>query len=151
MSNADEHRQRELATISKYEATNGKEAGEGWASGLPLIILTTRGRTSGVPRKVALVYDVQDGVYAVVASGPDPIGGSTKYSQWYLNLVANPQVTVNDKGDVFQGVARTASEEEKTEWWPRLTAIWPDYDMYQANTTKNIPVVLIERATGEVF
>ncbi|OBB14651.1 hypothetical protein A5761_01765 [Mycolicibacterium setense] len=140
----DAHREAEAATIARYEATDGKEVGGGWAEGLPLIILTTRGRTSGKPRKVALVYVEQDGVYAIVASGPDPLGGSTKYSQWYHNLVADPKVTVRDKGNVFEAVARIASDEEKAAWWPRLTEAWPDYDMYQERTTKIIPVVLLE-------
>lgn len=143
MSN-DDHRKQEQQTIARYEATNGENAGDGWLEGLPLVILTTRGRKSGEPRKVVLVRCVHDGVYAVVGSGPDPIGGTPKHSQWYLNLVADPHVTVRDGDVVYDAVARTASPDEKAEWWPRVCAVWPDYDRYQANTTKNIPVVLLE-------
>ncbi|WP_375501608.1 nitroreductase family deazaflavin-dependent oxidoreductase [uncultured Jatrophihabitans sp.] len=143
MSNED-HRKQELQTIARYEATNGAHAGDGWLEGLPLVILTTVGRKSGEPRKVVLVRCVHDGVYAVVGSGPDPIGGTPKHSQWYLNIVNDPNVTLRDQDTIYDAVARTASPEEKAEWWPRVCAVWPDYESYQANTTKNIPVVLIE-------
>src|SRR5579862_1530892 len=144
----NEHLQREAATIERYEASNGEDVGDGWLKGLPLVILTTRGRTSGKPRKAVLVAAVHDGVYAVVGSGPDPIGGTPTHSQWYHNLVADPRVTVRDRGEVFEAVARIATAEEKAVWWPRATAIWPDYDQYQANTTKDIPVVLLERTSA---
>src|SRR5580704_13232515 len=147
MSHEDEHREREAATIALYEASNGEDVGDGWLKGLPLVILTTRGRTSGKARKTVLVAAVHEGVYAVVGSGPDPIGGTPTHSHWYLNLVADPKVTVRDRGEVFEAVARTATPEEKAVWWPRAVAIWPDYDQYQANTTKNIPVVLLERTS----
>ena len=143
MSNEDHHKQ-EQETIARYEATNGEKAGDGWLEGLPLVVLTTRGRKTGAPRKVVLVRCIHDGVYAVVGSGPDPIGGTPKHSQWYLNLVADPNVTVRDRDTIYDAVARTASPEEKAEWWPRVCAVWPDYDQYQANTTKDIPVVLLE-------
>jgi deazaflavin-dependent oxidoreductase (nitroreductase family) len=148
LSSAEEHHQREMDTIARYEASDGQAELKGWLAGLPLVILTTRGRTSGKPRKVALVYCEHDGVYAVVGSGPDPIGGTPIHSNWYLNIVNDPRVTVRVGGDVFEAVARTATPEEKAVWWPRATAVWPDYDQYQANTTKDIPVVLLERTTA---
>jgi deazaflavin-dependent oxidoreductase (nitroreductase family) len=147
LSPAEQHRQHEMATIARYEATGGALATEGWLAGLPLVVLTTRGRSSGKPRKVALVRCEHEGVYAVVGSGPDPIGGTPIHSNWYLNLVNDPKVTLRDRDEVFEAVARTATPEEKALWWPRATAIWPDYDKYQANTTKDIPVVLIERTS----
>lgn len=148
LSHAEQHRQTEMATIARYEATDGDAEFGGWLAGLPLLILTTRGRTTGKPRKVALVFAEHEGVYAVVGSGPDPIGGTPVHSNWYQNVVNDPKVTLRDKGKVFEAVARTATPEEKAVWWPRATAIWPDYDQYQANTTKDIPVVLIERISA---
>jgi deazaflavin-dependent oxidoreductase (nitroreductase family) len=140
----EDHIQGEKTAIAEYEATNGEKNGGGWREGLPLVILTTRGRTSGKPRKVVLTYALHQGVYAVVGSGPDPIGGTPVHSQWYLNLVADPKVTLRDRDTVFDAVARTATPEEKAAWWPRVCAVWPDYEQYQANTTKDIPVVFIE-------
>src|SRR5207247_4157715 len=97
MTKDQEHLQRELPKIAQYEATGGQEASD--LMGVPLIVLTTRGRTSGKPRQVMLVRCVHDGVYAVVGSGPDPIEGSTRHSQWYLNLVNDPRVTVRDRDE----------------------------------------------------
>ena len=67
-----------------------------------------------------------------------------KHPVWYLNLVANPEVTLQDGDQVLDLRARTADAKEKRHWWPRLTAAWPPYDKYQSSTERDIPVVLLE-------
>ena len=64
---------------------------------------------------------------------------------WYLNLVDDPEVHVQVKGDRFAAHARTATAEEKPELWKTMTAIWPDYDQYQQRTEREIPVVILTR------
>ena len=142
MSNEDHHKQ-EQQTIARYEASNGEDAGDGWLEGLPLVILTTRGRKSGEPRKVVLTRCLHEGVYAVVGSGPDPIGGTPTYSQWYLNLVADPHVTVRDRTSPLKPWRGPRAQKKKSSGGLEFAAVWPDYEQYQANTTKDIPVVLL--------
>jgi F420H(2)-dependent quinone reductase len=126
--------------VRLYESTGGKEGGT--LEGAPCVILTTKGRKSGKLRKTPLMRIEHDGVYAVVAS----LGGAPKHPVWYLNLVANPDVTLQDGDAVLDLRARTASSDEKRHWWPRLTAVWPPYSEYQSKTERDIPVVLLEHA-----
>ncbi len=124
--------------VEEYERTGGREAGV--LEGKPVVILTTRGRKSGKLRKSALMRVERDGRYAVVAS----MGGAPKHPVWYLNLVADPAVTLQDGDQVLTMRARTATPEERRDWWPVATAAWPPYDEYQTKTDREIPVVLFD-------
>ncbi|MGD0379163.1 MAG: nitroreductase family deazaflavin-dependent oxidoreductase [Acidimicrobiales bacterium] len=124
--------------VALYEATEGKEGDT--LEGKPVIILTTRGRRTGAVRKTPLMRVEHDGRYVVVAS----MGGAPQHPVWYLNLVADPRVTLQDGAQVTELRARTATPEERAEWWPRAAAAWPPYDDYQKNTDREIPVVILE-------
>jgi F420H(2)-dependent quinone reductase len=124
--------------VSLYESTGGAEGN--LLEGAPCVILTTRGRKSGKLRKSPLMRVAHDGSYAVVAS----MGGAPKHPVWYLNLVANPDVTLQDGTDVLDLRARVVSGDEKAEWWARATEVWPNYDQYQASTERQIPLVVLE-------
>jgi deazaflavin-dependent oxidoreductase (nitroreductase family) len=124
--------------VRLYEESGGTEGT--LLEGAPCVVLTTVGRTSGKLRKSALMRVEHDGTYAVVAS----MGGAPEHPKWYLNLVDNPAVVLQDGPKVLDMVARTASAEEKAAWWPRATAVWPPYDDYQASTQRDIPLVLLE-------
>jgi len=126
--------------VTLYESTDGKEGGT--LEGKPVVILTTRGRKSGALRKTPLMRVEHDGRYVVVAS----LGGAPQHPVWYLNLLADPRVTVQDGGKVMELRAHSASPEERELWWPRATAAWPAYDDYQKNTDREIPVVILEPA-----
>jgi deazaflavin-dependent oxidoreductase (nitroreductase family) len=76
----------------------------------------------------------------VVAS----IGGAPKHPQWYLNLLANPNVELQVGPEVISGQARTAEGEEKKRLWREMAGIWPQYDRYQEKTDRQIPVVVID-------
>src|SRR5690606_24891908 len=121
-----------------YEASGGVDGGD--LEGKPCVILTTRGRKTGKLRKTPLMRVEYGGTYVVVAS----MGGAPQHPQWYLNLVAHPDVTLQDGPDVFDCVARTANAEERAQWWPHAVAVWPAYDDYQAATDREIPVVILE-------
>ena len=124
--------------VALYEATDGKEGDT--LEGKPVIILTTRGRKTGDVRKTPLMRVEHDGRYVVVAS----LGGAPQHPVWYLNLMADPHVTLQDGAEVTDLRARTATPEERAVWWPRATAAWPPYDEYQKNTDREIPVVILE-------
>ena len=124
--------------VRLYEDTDGREGAE--LQGKPVVILWTRGRHSGSVRKTPLMR-VRDGErYAVVAS----LGGAPKHPVWYLNLVADPRVSLQDGGELHDYVARVVTDAEKAVWWSNATAVWPDYDTYQARTERVIPVVVLE-------
>lgn len=126
--------------VERYLATDGAE-GHDWRGGASVLILTTTGHRSGAQRPVPLIYGRHGADYLVVASR----GGAPAPPRWYLNLSADPEVAVQVKGDRFKARARTASPEEKPELWRVMTAIWPDYDDYQRRTSRDIPVVVLER------
>ncbi|MGQ0849969.1 MAG: nitroreductase family deazaflavin-dependent oxidoreductase [Actinomycetota bacterium] len=107
--------------------------------GNDMLLLTTRGRLSGRAHTVPLLYLRDGGLVVVVAS----YGGRPAHPDWYLNLVAAPEVTAQIRDKRHQAVARTASRAERGRWWPRLVAAYPDYARYQEKTSREIPVVLL--------
>jgi deazaflavin-dependent oxidoreductase (nitroreductase family) len=126
--------------VDRYRETDGEE-GHDW-NGTQTLLLTTKGRKSGVQRTTPLIYAPHNDAYTVVAS----MGGSHDSPAWYLNLTENPEVEVQVKGDRFKGKARTATPDEKPEMWQTMVSEWPAYDEYQQKTDREIPVVVLERA-----
>jgi deazaflavin-dependent oxidoreductase (nitroreductase family) len=126
------------AQVELYEQTDGREGGE--LQGKPVVVLWTRGRHSGAIRKTPLMRVHDGGRYAVVAS----LGGAPQHPVWYLNLVADPNASLQDGAVLRDYLAREAIGEEKRAWWERATAVWPDYDTYQASTDREIPLVILE-------
>ena len=98
----------------------------------------------GKLRKNALMRVEHDGVYAVVASK----GGAPQHPSWYFNLVANPDVELQDGAVKRDYRARLVSGEERAAWWARANEVWPDYDGYQAKTEREIPVFVLEPVAG---
>jgi deazaflavin-dependent oxidoreductase (nitroreductase family) len=126
--------------VDRYIETDGEE-GFIWRNGTEILILTTIGRKSGEPRRNALIFGHSGDDLLVVGS----VGGRDKPPAWYLNVQANPDVTVQVKGDRFAAHARTATAEEKPALWKIMTAAWPAYDAYQTRTERVIPVVILTR------
>ena len=124
--------------ITEYVESDGRK-GHRW-QGVDTLLLITRGRTTGKLRRTALIYGIHDNAYVVVGSK----GGSQRHPLWYLNLVANPQVTIQVGPDVFEATARTATGDERSALWRQMASIWPQYDSYQEKTDREIPVVVIE-------
>jgi deazaflavin-dependent oxidoreductase (nitroreductase family) len=108
--------------------------------GMPVVVLTLRGRKTGKVRKVPLMRVEHDGAYAAVAS----IGGAPKNPVWYHNLVADPRVVVQDGELVREMTAREVTGDEKAVWWERAVAAFPDYAAYQRRTERQIPVFVLE-------
>lgn len=126
--------------VERYVETDGEEGHE-W-QGTTTLILTTTGRRSGEQRPTPLIYGTHGDAYLVVASK----GGADEPPAWYLNLEADPRVTVQVKGDRFDARARTATPEEKPEMWRTMVGRWSAYEDYQRKTDRDIPVVVLERA-----
>jgi F420H(2)-dependent quinone reductase len=110
--------------------------------GKPVVVVTMRGRKSGKVRKAALMRVEHDGTYAIVASK----GGDPDHPGWYHNIVADPEVTLQDGTDVRDMRAREVEGAERDEWWGRAVEAWPDYAKYQRQTDRTIPVILLEPA-----
>ena len=125
-------------TVELYENSGGTKGNT--MMGKPVIILTTVGNKSGKVRKTPLMRVEHDGSYAVVAS----LGGAPKNPVWYYNIVANPEVELQDGAEKKRYVAHEATGEEKAQWWARAVEAWPDYDNYQAKTDRAIPLFVLE-------
>lgn len=123
--------------VRQYEATAGK-VGHDW-NGTSCLVLHTTGRTSGKERKNPLIYGRDGEDYVIVASK----GGAPDDPDWYKNLVAHPDTSIQVWGEVLPVTARTATAEEKARVWPMMARMWPGYDEYQAKTDRDIPVVLL--------
>jgi len=125
--------------VDAYERSDGRDASTLWDTGLPVIVVTTRGNKTGKIRKHALMRVEHDGEYALIAS----MGGAPNNPVWYFNLKADPDaVTIQDGADRFDAHVRELSGDERKTWWERAVAAYPDYAQYQRNTTRLIPVFL---------
>lgn len=108
--------------------------------GAPSTILLTTGRRSGEERRTPLLYlDVGDGRLVLVASN----GGDDRTPAWVHNLRANPEVHAVVGRQRLAYTARTATPEERAEWWPRAVAMYSGYASYQAKTEREIPLVVL--------
>ena len=105
-----------------------------------MLLLTTVGRHSGKRHTVPLLYLSEGDTVVVIASW----GGRPNHPEWYLNLVAEPRVTVQIDGKRRPMRARTANAGERAVWWPRALAAYDGYRSYQSKTDREIPVVLLE-------
>jgi deazaflavin-dependent oxidoreductase (nitroreductase family) len=124
--------------VELYEGSGGLEGTT--LRDMPVIILTSRGASSGKIRKTPLMRVEHEDVYAVVASQ----GGAPTHPQWYFNLVADPHVELQDGPVRSDRIAREVTGDEKASWWDRAVAAYPDYADYQARTERQIPVFVLE-------
>jgi len=124
--------------VRLYRETNG-EQGSIW-NGVPILLLTTKGRRSGQPRTIAIIFTPHGDGWVIIASR----GGSPTHPAWYLNLLDEPRAQVQVKGDVYEAVARTADSPEREQLWAEAVKTWPSYDIYQSRTSRQIPVVVLE-------
>ena len=123
---------------SRYMKSQGKSMGR--LSGYDICVASMKGAKSGKVRHMPLMYvPYKDGVILVAS-----LGGAPKNPTWYYNIVANPDIDVHVMGKVLQLRARRASADEKAEVWPTCVEHYPDYDLYQRRTERDIPVFICE-------
>ena len=128
-----------------YRRTGGRiggtwRIGAGFRNPVPICLLEHRGRKTGKVRTTPLVY-LEDGERVVVVASQ---AGRPEHPMWYLNLLANPDVTVQIRNRRRAMRARVAEQEERAVLWPRLVDLYADYDSYQSWTERVIPVVVLE-------
>ncbi|BCN52502.1 hypothetical protein RE9425_08920 [Prescottella equi] len=131
--------------VKLYRATGGRlggkwRVGSAFPWGIPVCLLTTTGRKSGQPRVSPLLF-LEDGDRVILVASQ---GGLPKNPMWYLNIRANPEVTIQIKSRIRTMRARVATDEEHAELWPRLVDMYADFDNYQSWTDRQIPVVICE-------
>ena len=130
--------------VEQYEKSGGTQGTTLRDTGLPVVIVTNLGVSSGKVRKTPVMRVEHDGKYAMVASK----GGAPEHPLWYYNVRANPHVEVQDGPRKQDMVAREVSGAERAEWWGRAVAAFPSYAEYQEKTTREIPVFVLEPAAS---
>ena len=127
--------------VRAYRETDG-ERGYKWKRGTTILLLTTKGSRSGEERTTPLIHREDDGRWVIVASK----GGAPDHPAWFKNIEANPDdVEIQVKADQIPVRASVASGEERDRLWKDMNEVWPDYEAYQSNTDREIPVVVLER------
>jgi F420H(2)-dependent quinone reductase len=120
-----------------YRMTGGAIGGK--VQGLPVLLLTTTGRTSGKPRTVPLGYLNDGSTFVIIAS----YAGQPRNPAWFLNLQSHPEANIRVKRLQMQVNAETANPEKTRELWARLVEVAPGYAKYQESTSRVIPVVIL--------
>jgi deazaflavin-dependent oxidoreductase (nitroreductase family) len=128
--------------IREYVETGGRRGHRRW--GVTTLLLTTRGRRTGTLRRTALIYRQDGDRYVVVGSN----GGKARHPEWYLNLLADPDVRVQVAAEVLTARAIPATGAQRERLWRLMAEVWPDYDRHQRRTRREIPVVVLTPTGG---
>jgi deazaflavin-dependent oxidoreductase (nitroreductase family) len=126
--------------VRVYRETGGQH-GYRWR-GTTILLLSTEGRSSGQERTTPLIHRTDGDRWVVVASQ----GGAPDHPDWYKNLEASPEATIQVNAEKIPVKARTAEGDERDRLWGLMTEVWPAYNDYQRKTSRQIPVVVFERA-----
>jgi F420H(2)-dependent quinone reductase len=125
--------------VERYEATDGQEGGT--LKGRAVVILTTTGAKTDNIRKNPVMRIKEGDTYVAVASN----AGATSHPAWYRNLIAHPQVSLQDGATVYQLRAREVHGEDKARWWTVAERFWPHFPEYRASAgERDIPIMLLE-------
>lgn len=128
--------------VELYEGSGGTEGLTLRDTGLPVIVVTSVGAKSKKLRKNPVMRVTHAGAYALVASK----GGAPEHPVWYHNLVNDPHVEVQDQTERWDMAVREVHGDERSTWWERAVAAYPDYADYQKKTQREIPVFVAEKA-----
>ena len=123
--------------VRAYRESAG-EVGYLW-NGVPTLLLTATGRRTGRKLTSPLIFARDGDDYLIVAS----MGGAPRHPNWFLNLQAKPEAEIQVKAETLPVVAHAASATEKPRLWKIVTDVWPNYDVYQSRTDRDIPVVVL--------
>jgi len=136
MTDQRDYNQRLIEEFRAERSKTGKPL-----EGRPLLLLTTTGARSGQRRTTPMMY-ISDGDRPLVIASN---AGAPRHPDWYLNLVAHPQVTVEVGPDTFEATAIVMEGEARQQLWTRITELYPFFADHQAKVTRQIPVVVLER------
>jgi deazaflavin-dependent oxidoreductase (nitroreductase family) len=129
--------------VELYESSGGTKGTTLRNTGMPVVIVTNLGASSGKVRKTPVMRVEHDGRYAVVASQ----GGAPTHPLWYHNIVAHPLVELQDGLVKRDMIARQVTGGERDQWWQRAVGAYPPYADYQKKTDRQIPVFVLAPAT----
>ena len=128
--------------VELYESSGGTQGTTLLDTGRPVVVVTNLGARSGKLRKTPLMRVEHEGCYALVASK----GGAPEHPAWYANLLASPQVEIQDGPQKWDMTVREVQGEERAQWWERAVAAFPTYAEYERKTERQIPVLVAEPA-----
>jgi deazaflavin-dependent oxidoreductase (nitroreductase family) len=127
--------------VEEFERSNGERANVLERTGDPIVVITSVGAKSGNLRKNPVMRVERDGKYVAIGSK----GGAPDNPAWVANLVAHPEVELQDGPEKHDYRARLLSGDERAEWWEYAIQVWPTYADYEKRTDREIPVFLLER------
>ena len=128
--------------IEEFRARGGKVPGP--AEGSSLLLLHTRGARSGSERVNPVTYQPLADAWAIFATH----AGAHKHPDWYHNLLGHPETIIEVGTETVPVRARVATGEERERIWARQKAFYPRFAKYEAQTTREIPVIVLERLTA---
>ena len=134
--------QRHVELYLKSDGAEGPvvDLGRPGAREVNCLLLQTIGRRSHEPKTTPLIYGKDGGGFVIVASK----GGAPAHPAWFLNLRDQPEVRFQIADRKYRGVARIAAGAERERLFRMMAGLFPPYDSYQAKTTREIPVVVLE-------
>lgn len=139
MADAPDYNAFNRSVIAEFRQNDGTVTGA--FAGSPLLLLTTTGAKTGAARTTPLVHSRDGDRIVVIASK----GGAPSHPDWFRNLSANPEVTVELPGETFRAQARVADGDERDRLYRAQAELMPNFDEYAAKTDRLIPVVVLER------
>ncbi len=125
--------------IEEFRAHRGKSGGP--MEGRPLLLLTTAGAKSGQLRTTPVMYIPDGDRLLVIASN----AGAATHPDWYRNLLAHPEVTVEVGNETFKAIAVVTEGSERQRLWTRIVELYPFFADHEAKTTRQIPVIVLRR------
>ena len=123
-----------------YRLSGGQRLALPALAGLNTIMITVKGARSGLPRTFPLVATPFEGKYIVIASN----WGKAKNPNWYYNLRANPEIMINDNGEIFSAIARELKVDERERYWQIAVGYYKVYEIYVERSGRILPVFLLE-------
>lgn len=127
--------------VAIYRMSGGRIGGSAFKA--PVLVLTTTGHKTGLKRSIPLLYlPVDASTYAIVGS----YAGSDAPPAWAVNLQKTPAAEIQVGSQTLRVQSSIASAQKKAELWPRLVALYPDYQVYQDRTSRDIPVFVLNAA-----
>jgi deazaflavin-dependent oxidoreductase (nitroreductase family) len=132
------------ATIEEFRATGGRLSGP--AASAPVLLLTTIGKRTGLPRTSPMTYSVDDDDLIVTAAN----GGRPTNPDWYYNLLANPEVTVELPGEKFSARAIVTEGAERERLFALRARERPNLPRWQERTNRPFPLIRLRRTGSEL-